>query len=53
VIDYITEDQEEYRGFDESSFPQPSSEPGDAAPVVSVVRGRGVVIFELSTYERR
>ena len=26
VIDYITEDQEEYYGFDESDFPDPSSE---------------------------
>jgi hypothetical protein len=26
VIDYITEDQEQYYGFDESSFPEPSSD---------------------------
>jgi hypothetical protein len=26
VIDYITEDQEEYYGFDENSFPDPSSD---------------------------
>jgi hypothetical protein len=26
VIDYITEDQEEHYGFDESEFPDPSAD---------------------------